>query len=223
MSTDKEVVTKKLANYMVAGSAALAMGTANGAVIYTNNPDTVLSSNSSNTIFIDTDLDPDYTLDLAADFIDDPMGAFAAVDFTSLASNRVVNDLVTSDVSALTAGTIVGPGSNFGTSSSLLESKILNGNAKQNGQWPDNLSDPRYVGLEFRINGQVHYGWARVGAAAEYDTPQSQAILYDYAYESEPDTAITIAPIPEPATFGLFAMGAVGIAALKLRRKRHDQ
>jgi hypothetical protein len=230
---ESETITRKLVNYAMAGGAALAaMGTANAAVVYTDNPDTILTSNSTNPIFIDSDLNPDYSLDLAADVItegDTTLGAFANVSFFSLGTNRVVLEPVESNIAALTNGTVVGPGSNFGQNGLLLENKIFAGTPKQVGEWPNDLSSAAFVGLEFDISGNIHYGWARVGAAAEYDTPQSQGVLYDYAYESEPNTAITIttpgggSEVPEPASLTLFAMGAAGIAALKLRRKRQQQ
>jgi hypothetical protein len=44
--------------------------------------------------------------------------------------------------------------------------------------------NPPYLGLKFLINGEVHYGWARVNAALRATT------LTGYAYETIPDKPI---------------------------------
>jgi len=47
----------------------------------------------------------------------------------------------------------------------------------------------RFLGLQFSINGEVHYGWARLSVRhmiADYVT----ATLTGYAYETQPNTAI---------------------------------
>ena len=45
------------------------------------------------------------------------------------------------------------------------------------GQW-QNVTD-RFVGLSFKINGEIHYGWARMSVS-----PTFQVTLTGYAYES---------------------------------------
>lgn len=48
--------------------------------------------------------------------------------------------------------------------------------------------------------------------------------LVGFAYESDPNTPITVfdvtAPAPEPGSFGLLALGAAGLAALRKRKNR---
>jgi len=91
------------------------------------------------------------------------------------------------------------------------------------GPWGPPISN-RYLGLQFRIKGKRHYGWARVSwINGEYT-------LTGYAYETIPNQPIiagkTSGPVeinrsveqlnpasltsatPEPATLGLLAMGS---------------
>jgi hypothetical protein len=69
----------------------------------------------------------------------------------------------------------------------------------------------RYLGIKFYIDGEIHYGWARLNAHAGY------AQLTGYAYETIPNKPIRagVLPTPEsnaapqkPATLGVLAMGA---------------
>jgi hypothetical protein len=46
-----------------------------------------------------------------------------------------------------------------------------------------------YLGLSFRIDGQVHYGWARLNVLSNARF-RIVAILTGYAYETQPDTPI---------------------------------
>ena len=93
-----------------------------------------------------------------------------------------------------------------------------------------------YLGLKFTVNGEVHYGWARVIVKA---TPLSiTATLTGYAYETIPnrgiltgltqgtldDTAVSEASAQEgqaaePATLGRLAQGATGLAAWRVAQE----
>jgi hypothetical protein len=87
----------------------------------------------------------------------------------------------------------------------------------------------RYLGLKFKINGRLHFGWARITVATNSD--MWTATLTGYAYETipgkgisagqtqgrddgsigEPEATLT-APTREPATLGALAMGAPGLS-----------
>jgi hypothetical protein len=63
-----------------------------------------------------------------------------------------------------------------------------------------------YLGLQFQQAGQTYYGWVRLGAPF---TGQNGGWLYDYAYETTPDTPISAgAGVPEPTSISLFALAA---------------
>jgi hypothetical protein len=104
------------------------------------------------------------------------------------------------------------------------------------GNW-NNVKN-RYLGLKFSINGQTHYGWARlnVSCITMYDNHQVSGVLTGYAYETVPNRPIitgkTKAPDestgtqsrlqpPSPAapgkhaTLGALAMGSQGLSIWK--------
>jgi hypothetical protein len=85
-----------------------------------------------------------------------------------------------------------------------------------------------YLGLEFLINGKVHYGWARISVAISGKT--FTTYLNGYAFENipgkpivagqtkgpdenveRPDAALT-APTAKPASLGALALGAPGLS-----------
>jgi len=100
------------------------------------------------------------------------------------------------------------------------------------GRWR-NVTD-RYLGLEFFVGGQLHYGWARLSVTS--GSGKITALLSGYAYETIPNKAITVgrkkgpdeeqpnsaslrAPRPVPATLGLLALGR---PALSIWRKEPE-
>jgi hypothetical protein len=93
------------------------------------------------------------------------------------------------------------------------------------GAWKD--AHERYLGLKFSLNGETHYGWARMTVTAKGGIV---ATLTGYAYEtvpnkpisagktsgpidaSEGDTAEMLAPSYGSATLGMLAGGADRLA-----------
>ena len=54
-----------------------------------------------------------------------------------------------------------------------------------------------YLGLEFLISGQIHYGWAQVAISVHSGfRPGMRTTLIDFAYETVPGRAITTGQIP---------------------------
>jgi hypothetical protein len=54
-----------------------------------------------------------------------------------------------------------------------------------------------FIGLQFQVNGQTYYGWVRVGAPVSING----GWIYDYAYETSPDTPINAGQTNEPIYF----------------------
>jgi hypothetical protein len=88
------------------------------------------------------------------------------------------------------------------------------------GPWKS--ASNKYLGLQFTLNGQVHYGWARLTVSTVGDVIKTT--LTGYAYETNANTAIlagdrgpsSISAIDQNAfptgpTLGLLSMGAPGL------------
>jgi len=61
-----------------------------------------------------------------------------------------------------------------------------------------------YAGLQFQMDGQTHYGWIRVGAPL---VGANGGWIYEYAYDTRPDTPIIAGAVPEPSTWALLGLG----------------
>jgi hypothetical protein len=79
-----------------------------------------------------------------------------------------------------------------------------------------------FIGFRFLSGGNLHYGWAIIN----FDVNNGLVTISQWAYETDPDTAIHIAdgaaaPIPEPATHTLMLLGfgAAGLLAWRRRKK----
>jgi hypothetical protein len=82
------------------------------------------------------------------------------------------------------------------------------------GQWANGGKGLKngYLGLKFRLNGGIHYGWARVSVTVKGDRFNT-ATLTGYAFETIPNKPIVIGKthgpdvIVRPATLGDLAAG----------------
>jgi|HubBroStandDraft_6_1064221.scaffolds.fasta_scaffold01558_2 hypothetical protein len=91
------------------------------------------------------------------------------------------------------------------------------------GQWMHTRR--RYLGFRFIIDGEIHYGWARVNVNLTNAGRGITATLTGYAYETIPNKPIitgkTKGPdviTPEPASLGQLAQGASGISAWREKK-----
>jgi hypothetical protein len=139
---------------------------------------------------------------------------------------------------ALRAGASIGP--NAGFSSGDYWIVLANGTRfysnwpkrrfSCNGSWKDKSG--RYLGLRFMINGETHYGWARLTTTCRRGV--INATLTGYAYETIPnqgleagkkkgkleDESLTTpdaptprsVPVPTAATLGMLAKGAQALS-----------
>jgi hypothetical protein len=137
---------------------------------------------------------------------------------------------------ALKAGERIGPLRKFQARANLAtvvrHSQSGNTTFKWYGQWGNHGKGlkNRYLGLRFVINGQLHFGWARVSVFIYGRDFSPPPLLTGYAYETVPQKPIVAGetkggdeasveassvalPIPgsRPATLGLLAMGARGV------------
>jgi hypothetical protein len=86
------------------------------------------------------------------------------------------------------------PGSVIGSSKAFFSRKasmaILTKFGYYYASWAPNTID-HYLGIKFLINGETHYGWARMTAQIHLQTRQIYSKLTGYAYQIQPNTPIT--------------------------------
>jgi hypothetical protein len=146
---------------------------------------------------------------------------------------------------ALAPGRPIGSSQRFvsqGNGGVLMGEAIYSpGGGQYRGNWVHVLN--RYLGLKFQINGETHFGWARLSVKMFLGKP-FQALLSGYAYETQPNTPITagqttgddaavpaepkIEPgpgaalrtpgAPQPASLGMLALGSSGLALWRHER-----
>jgi hypothetical protein len=125
----------------------------------------------------------------------------------------------------LPAGVRIGPKGAFVGYASMAANVTVSGESFSNGAWKQATN--RYLGLKFSVNGETHYGWARLTVTAKHGII---ATLTGYAYETIPNKAIMAgetsgaadasaggpeqmsAPSTPPVTLGMIARGADALA-----------
>jgi hypothetical protein len=126
---------------------------------------------------------------------------------------------------ALPAGAVIGPRRQFYGGVVQMAGYLTSHNTKRTiGNWVD-VSN-RFLGFQFQINGETHYGWARLSVQLSggsvtgtltgyaYQTVANRAIVASQTTGSEAATLpLLTAPAPQPASLALLAQGASGLVA----------
>jgi hypothetical protein len=127
-------------------------------------------------------------------------------------SNQVVHNYF--GAVAMSRGQQVGPKCAF--SGGLEVMAELTGTANSSGIFGSWINvNNRYLGVTFRIKGQIHYGWARLNVQVQLPLTIT-ATLTGYAYETVPNKPIIAGKIKgpdvEPASLGRLAQGSARLA-----------
>jgi hypothetical protein len=157
-----------------------------------------------------------------------------ALKVYGLSSNQVFGE--GSVASALRIGAKVGPGGKFPGGQKMVSANDINSylsDLSARGPWRtaqigSNTIRNHFVGFKFLIQGEIHFGWARFTVSIK-KAAKIAPVLTGYAYETQPNTPIsTLIVVPsadsepeksgaQPATLGLLAGGADGLAAWRKR------
>jgi len=218
-------LNQRLTAYVAAASAAgvgmlAAAPRAEGKVVYT--PTNVVLSTS-----ISIDLNNDGVVDFSVALFPGYNGGHRIIlDVTPTVTGNAVRSNGAGAACGF-FGVPVGPGEKFGTNSYyghgvFMAAFFQYSHSSSAGAWA-NVTN-RYLGFKFLINGQTHYGWARLSVTNQLRS----VVLSGYAYETTPNTNIIeghlsgtatnvppagqLAPTPQPATLGMLARGADGLA-----------
>ncbi len=117
----------------------------------------------------------------------------------------------------LKAGKSVGPQKKFenrGVMASAFES--AGGSTIVRGPWAN--VNHQYLGLKFKLKGQIHYGWARLSAQVNKEIFYLKATLTGYAYETIANKPIITGKIKEPDVITLDPGSLGALAAGSARR-----
>jgi hypothetical protein len=113
---------------------------------------------------------------------------------------------------ALTAGTLIGPASDFSTT---YDGTLRNQGTGDGNFTADNVvGNPQYIGVQFQVEpgGTQYYGWIGFDITNANDLT---GVVTGYAYENS-GGAIAAGAVPEPTGLALLAMGAPFL----MRRRR---
>lgn len=165
-------------------------------------------------------------------------GYYCESSSNSPIKDNTVRLLATDEAAALNAGSRIADGEKFqlpGHLASMIDRQFYNGSSRTQQEWVGPWANGgkgvknRYLGFKFKINGQFHYGWARLSVTTPSHSAYT-ATLTGYAYETTPNKGIVAGqengpseigdnanetnptqPF-HPASLGLLGLGAVGLA-----------
>ena len=156
---------------------------------------------------------------------------FASYGFVSLLSIKPVNSsnqIMGSggQAAALKAGSSIGPSGQFGQNNLMASDICYSSSGDFRGSWVTSGGkglQSRYLGLKFIVNGQTHYGWARLNVTLGPPCNISGR-LTGYAYETTPNKPIVAGKTKgpdvvtvQPASLGNLARGASSIPTWRVK------
>ncbi len=119
---------------------------------------------------------------------------------------------------ALGGGYTIGPGDTFLTGSGALTAKVGFCPDCYAGDWSDGAA--HYLGVTFGVSGTPEYGWVQLSADAGSIISNSAFTIDAYAYNNSGGPInVPGSAVPEPSSLALSALGAIGLAVLRARRK----
>jgi hypothetical protein len=136
------------------------------------------------------------------------------------AGNEILEGGTFKSALALPLGANIGPSGRFSRSGTMAFAY----HASIGGAWGH--AENRYLGLEFFLSGEEHFGWAEFSVGQEHHGRTLfgiQATLEGYAYDTVPNQGILAgqtSSAPEPGTLGLLAMGSLGLGFWRRKKAR---
>jgi len=185
-----DFLDKKLLAYVAAASAAgvgLLTQPAEGKVVVTKANQTI-DFQGRTKLDLNNDGIPDFN------FNESGLGHIANDLIHPLNSNHVVGASGGYWAAALPAGAIVGPGAKFVGHVAVMQQLFsASGYLSYLGPWAN--ANNLFLGLEVTLNGQKHFGWARI-----FFPSFNHATLLSYAYETVPGKPIATAMTADSET-----------------------
>jgi hypothetical protein len=226
---EKLVAAYATAASAAAGAVLLSAQGAEAKIVYTQTTTTINSTYA-------LDLNHDGVTDFDIEFCDCLPHGFILQVGLGVPGNLVLDQApLTGEAAALLRGAAIGPKQAFTANTSgyggvfMALDSAYGTNSFSNGPWVGVKN--RFLGLKFLINGEVHYGWARLTVAKHVD----RVVLTGYAYETiankslqagqtteasadeATNATLLAAPLREGPSLGMLARGA---DALDVWRRR---
>jgi hypothetical protein len=199
---------KKWTSYALAGGAALALPSlAQAATITLSTEDGFASA----PLDVDGDGTPDFTFSVDATDSDERITSVNGTTPSNLIFGYFDAPFPRSIATAFGPGEVI-EGSTVPGGVLLADDKIKGG---LKGEWPNDLSQFRFLGLQFVTAGVTYTGWAEV--AVELGSASLTVDRFGFGPATGPVTTPGTT-VPEPGSMGLLLLGAAGVAALKRRR-----
>ena len=172
-----------------AGVSLLALASpAEGEIVYTP-AHVVIGNNGTYSLDLNNDGITDFTIRQTLTYTSSGRGNVLTVEKVPAGNGLVGTVLGINYASALTRGSAISSHKNFiGSAGGEMAGyrTLAHAGGWLFGRWVDQTH--RYLGLKFVIDGQTHYGWARLNVRVHGFS--IQAILNGYAYETVPGKMI---------------------------------
>lgn len=221
---------RRLSHYAVAAAAAgvqvLALAQPSEAEVVYTSAHVVIGRNQIYSIDLNHDDDKDFTI----------INTFSRSGFGSVrchlkvvpnGGGAVVHDASDYGAAALTQGASIGLGDGFEPTTQVMAAKSAeSGSTVSYGGWLG--AENKYLGLNFKIDGEIHYGWARLNVRWNHEY-RLVATLTGYAYETDAGKPIIAGDTggepdeesqAKPVSSGSFIEGGATLAALSLGASR---
>ncbi len=175
----------RLARYGALSLAVAGISNASGQIVHTDiNPDEVLAPSGEYIFDLDGDGVDDFSLNIF-----NAAGGAGAVIFTGTASAVNSNGLVGAASGNYTYPSNLSSGTVIDGNSPIVNSARGDLNfyscAYPGSNFCNGVTDG-YIGLQFMVSGNTHYGWVRIDLSAD----AASMTIKDYAFNSTPNEAI---------------------------------
>jgi hypothetical protein len=186
----KKELQNKLSRYTAAAAAVVAASGANAQIVYTDPTDLTVDDDADANGFsaVPLDLNNDLTVDFIVASRDTTVTG-SRIRFTVAAPYGTASAIAGETPSAydyalaLTSGDMIDNMLNWIAATNTMAYNVDSANP-YNENW-NGVTD-KYLGLQFTVGGNTHYGWARLDVQAIGDV----FTLKDYAYNSTADQGI---------------------------------
>ncbi len=202
---------KKWASYVLAGGAVLGLPAVTHA-----GPIQLFSGDSTGVVSQGLDIDGDGVTDVT--FFANGTPGSRDTYATGAGSNQISMFFTPfGEINAYGPGQVIDSSATYAPSGSFLYDKTKMTTTIQKGKWANDINQTSYMGLQFLIGSDIHYGWAAVSVQLGSATLD----VTDWGYNPTANAAVTTpgTALPEPSSMALMLLGAAGVSALKLRRK----